>query len=179
MSVGHSWRPSVVLEIQLPGILIIGYGNLLRGDDGAGVLAARELEQYFQDDDEIDVIAAQLLTPEMAEIISCSSFVLFLDACREETPGSIRCEPVDAEIDTCRFTHHLTPASMLKTAQQIYGQAPPAMSLTVTGWEFALNNDLSIRVRERLPEFIRQAKETVASYRGLAETPTAPCWPVG
>src|SRR5271167_2750694 len=105
--------PGVVSEIQLPGILIIGYGNLLRGDDATGVLAARELEHYFQDDDEVEVIAAQQLTPEMAEIVSRSSFVLFLDASQEFDPGNVRCVPVEPGGDACRFTHHLTPASLL------------------------------------------------------------------
>ena len=163
----------------MPGILIIGYGNLLRGDDATGVLAARELEHYFQDDDEVEVIAAQQLTPEMAEIVSRGSFVLFLDASQEFDSGNVRCVPVEPGGDACRFTHHLTPASLLRAAQQIYGQAPPAMSLTLAGWEFALSNEVSMEGQESLPEFIRQAKETVASQRWLVGAPTGSCSPVG
>lgn len=160
-------------------ILIIGYGNLLRGDDAAGVLAAQELERYFQHDDEVEVIAAPQLAPEMAEIISRSSFVLFLDASQEPEAGNIRCEPIEPTGLASRFTHHLTPASLLKTAQQIYRQAPPAISLTLAGCSFELCNELSPEARECLPEFIRQAKEKVAAHRWLVEVPTAPCSPAG
>lgn len=161
----------------MPGILIIGYGNLLRGDDAAGVLAARELERYFQDDDEVEVIAAQELMPEMAEVVSRSNLVLFLDGSNQESPGSIDSTPVEPEGDACGLTHHLSPASLLKVTQQVYGQAPTAMSLTLAGWSFALNHGLSSGTSERLPEFIRQAKEIVATYRWLASTNS--CLPVG
>jgi len=161
------------------GILIIGYGNPLRGDDAVGVLAAHGLERYFRNDHEVDVIAAQQLTPEMAEIVSRSSFVLFLDASQEDAPGGVRCELVEPEGDARRLTHHLTPASLLKTAQQIHGQAPPAVSLTLSGWSFEFGNELSPEVRGRLPEFLRQAKEIVGRQRWLIEAPTVPCSPVG
>ncbi len=60
--------------------LIIGYGNLLRGDDAVGCHAAHELEQHYRDDPEVEVIATQQLTPEMAEDVSRCGLVLFLDA---------------------------------------------------------------------------------------------------
>ena len=167
------------LEPDVACILIIGYGNLLCGDDAAGVLAARELEHHFQDDNEVEVIAAQQLTPELAEVVSGSGFVLFLDASQEETPGRVRCEAVEPMGDPRLVTHHLTPASLLSTAQRNYGQAPPAASLTLAGRSFALSNELSPIVRERLPEFIRQAKEIVASHRWLVGTPIASGSPVG
>lgn len=163
----------------MPGILIIGYGNLLRGDDAAGALAARELDRYFQDDDEVETIAVQELTPEMAEIISRSSFVLFLDASNQGKSGSIVCAPVEPEDDSRHFTHHFTAATLLSLARQIYGQAPPAVALTLSGWSFALDSELSRRARERLPEFVRQAKETIASHRWLLHETTDSCLPVG
>ncbi len=149
----------------MPAIAIIGYGNLMRGDDAAGILAARELEAYFRDDDEVKIAAVQQLTPEMAEIVARSSFVLFLDACNEPEPGTIRCIPVDAEPQACRFTHQLTPAALLNAAQQLYGQAANAAILTLSGWSFAVSDEVSSGVRKRLPEFIRQAKELVETHK--------------
>jgi hypothetical protein len=99
----------------------------------------------------------------MAESVALSSFVLFLDACSEQQAGSIRSVPVDASDQACRFTHHLVPSSLLKAAQQIYGQAPPAVSMTLAGESFALGDGLSSGVCNRLPEFVRKAKETVAT----------------
>ena len=72
----------------MPGTLIIGYGNLLRGDDAVGCRAAYELEQLFRDDPDVEVIASQQLTPEMADDVAGSDFVLFLDAATGEDAGN-------------------------------------------------------------------------------------------
>jgi len=74
----------------VPGTLIIGYGNLLRGDDAVGCRVAYKLDQLFQDDPDVEVIASQQLTPEMAEDVARSNFVLFLDAATGEKPGTLR-----------------------------------------------------------------------------------------
>jgi hydrogenase maturation protease len=147
------------------GTLIIGYGNLLRGDDAVGCHAAHELEQHYRDDAQVEVIAAQQLTPEMAEDVSRSEFVLFLDASSEGTPGAIRGTHLSAESGPGGFTHHLTPSSLLSAAEQLYGDAPEAMCLTIAGWSFEFSNKLSRGVQLRMPEYIRQAREAVESYR--------------
>ena len=154
----------------MPKTLIIGYGNLLRGDDAVGCHAAHELEQLYRDAADVEVIASQQLTPELADDVSRSNFVLFLDACSGEYPGTIRRARVMPDAAPSGFTHSLTPASLLTAAEQLYGDAPEAMSLTLAGWSFQLSNRLSPGARQLLPEFIRQARETVQMRRRSAAT---------
>src|ERR1039458_487126 len=75
---------------QVSGILIIGYGNLLRGDEAIGCHAAHALEEAFREEPEVEVIASQQLMPEMADDVARSGFVLFLDASQEGTAGALR-----------------------------------------------------------------------------------------
>lgn len=145
--------------------LIIGYGNLLRGDDAVGCHAAHELEQHYRDISDVEVIASQQLTPEMADDVARSKFVLFLDACSGEVPGTIRRARVAPDTAPNGFTHSLTPASLLTAAEQLYGDAPEAMSITLAGWSFELGNRLSPGAKQLLPELVRQARETVQNYR--------------
>jgi len=149
-------------------ILIIGYGNLLRGDDGVGCHAAHALEEAFRKDAEVEVIASQQLTPEMAEDVSRSGFVLFLDASYGEAPGTIRRAGVAPEPGPAGFSHSLTPSSLLTAAEQLYGDAPEAMSLTLAGWSFEMGSKMSAGARLRLPDLLRQAKETIATHRQSA-----------
>ncbi len=149
----------------MTGTLIIGYGNLLRGDDAVGCHAAHELEQHYRDDPEVEVIATQQLTPEMAEDISRCGFVLFLDASSAEGPGTIRQTRIWPGNAPDGFTHQLTPSSLLSAAQQLYGDAPEAVCITLEGWSFEVGNKLSDGARLRLPELIRRAQEVVESYR--------------
>ena len=158
----------------MPRTLIIGYGNPLRGDDAAGCIAAYELEQRFHDDPEVEVITAQQLTPEMVDDVARSRFVLFIDASWGDEPGTIRQTQVEPDATPYGFTHHVTPASLLAGAEQLYGDAPPGVCITVAGWSFELSNKLSRGLRLRLPELVRQAAEIVNAERGANAVGSAP-----
>ncbi len=149
----------------MTGTLIIGYGNLLRSDDAVGCHAAHELEQHYRDDPEVEVIATQQLTPEMAEDVSRCGFVLFLDASSAEQPGAIRQNRVLPGNAPGGFTHQLTPSSLLSAAQQLYGDAPEAICITLEGWSFEVGNRLSDGAQLRFPELVSQAQAVVESYR--------------
>jgi hydrogenase maturation protease len=153
------------LEERLSQILIIGFGNVLREDDAAGYRAAEELEQYYRDDPDVDVIACHQLAPEMAQDISHKASVIFLDASSSEEPGKISQTRILPEADHVRFTHQLTPATLLSLADQLYGYAPEAVGITLAGWSFRLKDKLSRRAEMLVPVLISQAKEAVESHR--------------
>ena len=61
-------------------ILVIGYGNTLRSDDGVGprvamAVASREWPGF-------NAIAVQQLTPELAEPLAAAELAIFVDARR-------------------------------------------------------------------------------------------------
>ena len=147
------------------GTLIIGYGNPIRGDDGIGCHAARLLEQHFWNDPDVEVVAAQQLTPEMADDISQRDFVLFLDASSGQPPGTIKRVTISPEPGPCGFSHQLTPSSLLSAAEQLYGDAPYAMCITMAGWSFDVGQKMSHIATRRMPELIRLAREAVEAHR--------------
>ena len=70
------------------GVLVVGYGNPLRGDDGVGWRVAERLAA----DQRLDgaaVLQRHQLTPELALDISAVSLVVFIDASRDLPPGSV------------------------------------------------------------------------------------------
>jgi hydrogenase maturation protease len=141
----------------LAGILVIGYGNLLRGDDAVGCRVAQELAQLFHGDPEIDVIASPQLTPEIADDISRSGFVLFVDASDGEAAGTIRRRRVAPESLPGGFTHSLTPSALLSAAEQVL--------LTLAGWSFELGSQLSAGARRSLPKLVQQARDVIERHR--------------
>lgn len=149
----------------MSGILIIAYGNALRGDDAVGLHAARELERQFHDDPEIDIVACQQLTPEMADDISGSELVIFLDASCGEEPGTVRCKHIFSANVPGGWTHHLDPQSLVSAAEQLYGEAPQAICVTLAGWSFDVSNRLSKNAQLRLPELVRQTREIITTHR--------------
>src|SRR5208283_4534442 len=104
-------------------VLIIGYGNPLRGDDGFGWRAATRLLGLVADP-EVEVMAVQQLTPELMEPISRAGRVVFIDAAAGGEPGVLREREVAADPETQRFTHHSTPGGLLAGAAALFGRAP-------------------------------------------------------
>jgi hydrogenase maturation protease len=122
-------------------VLIVGYGNSLRSDDGFGWQAAERLADLI-DDPDVDVRALHQLTPELAEPLSQAGYAIFLDAAREGTPGELRTQRLEPEPPGAS-THHLTPAGLLALARELYGHAPAAVLLTAAGATFEFGATLS------------------------------------
>jgi hydrogenase maturation protease len=134
-------------------ILILGYGNPLRADDGFGWEAARELAAKLEIPS-VEVRALHQLTPELAEDVGAAGRVIFIDAASEGEPGAL----VRREVFPARqadFTHHLTPATLLALARQIYGRTPPALLYSVAGEFFGYREGLSPRVGGALADLLR------------------------
>ena len=119
------------------GLLIIGYGNPLRGDDGFGYRAAERIP---------GAIAVHQLAPELMDPISRADRVIFLDASAEGVPGEIRRRAIVPATGGQAFTHHATPQGLLAGALELYGRAPEATLITVSGFHFGLSESLSPEV---------------------------------
>jgi hydrogenase maturation protease len=127
-------------------VLIIGYGNPLRGDDGFGYRAAERIP---------GAIAVHQLTPELMDPISRADHVIFLDASAEGVPGEVRRRELMPAEGGRPFTHHATPEGLLAGALQLYGRCPQATLITVSGGSFDLSESLSPEVQSALEEVLR------------------------
>jgi hydrogenase maturation protease len=149
----------------LARVLIIGYRSPLRGDDNIGCHVAQMLEQYYRQDPEVRVLGSHQLTPEMAEDVAASEFVLFLDAAAGPEPGEIKQIAVKPQPGPFSFAHQSHPDLLLAATMELYGSAPRAELLTIVGAAFELGDRLSPAVMRRLPEFFERAQAIVDSHR--------------
>jgi hydrogenase maturation protease len=141
--------------------LILAWGNPLRGDDAVGWHIAAALQDNPSWPD-IEVETAHQLGPEMAERISQTGIVIFVDASVAHEPGSIRFERVSPSPSASgAFTHELNPAALLALAEALYGRSPArAFVLNVGVESLELNEDLTESVRASIPE----AVHTILGY---------------
>ncbi len=114
------------------GVLVVGYGNPLRSDDGVGPAVAERLAT----DPRLrgaDVRAEHQLTPELALDASAASLLVLVDAAEDVAAGESavrRLGPGGAagggpvEEAGPPLTHHLDPAALLGLARQLFGAAP-------------------------------------------------------
>ena len=143
----------------MPHSLIIGYGNTIRSDDGAGYKAALALQSELSSP-ECAIIAAHQLTPEMAETVAAASHVLFLDAAHVGNPGEIRCQGIlrDPHFQPGALTHDLTPSSLLELALRYFQAQPEASLLTLTGANFELGEEFSSPVTQAWPHYLARIR---------------------
>lgn len=153
-------------------ILIIGYGNPLRGDDGAGWIAIQHLAQNEYRG--VHLMACHQLTPELAEPISQADLVIFLDACwdheHHQEAGTPRVVHQSVAADgtlSADLSHHLHPSALLAYAHMLYGTTPEAVVFTIASTSFGYGEQLSPGVLATMPVLIEEVQALVA--RSMAE----------
>ncbi len=145
--------------------LIIGYGNPLREDDGVGWRVGEQLANEALPD--VQVLLRHQLTPELAEPISKSKQVIFIDACVTGETGSMKQEQVSpARTSPARFSHQTDPAGLLSLAELLYGACPAANIIAVSGERFGYREQLSPRIQAALPAVIRRVHELLGIENG-------------
>ena len=132
--------------------LVLACGNTLRGDDGVGWKIAEALESDAALS-AVRVRIAQQWTPEMAEEISESDVVVFVDCSAIAEPGAISVIPVEAARSSVgSLTHNVTPGSLLAMSLELYGRIPArAVAVTVGGKSFELAEGLTAPVEVAIP----------------------------
>jgi hydrogenase maturation protease len=151
-------------------ILVIGYGNPLRRDDGAGVALAERMVRCWQ----ARGVPAQLLTvvqltPELSVEIAATDVaaVLFVDT-RAGTAGEpVQVQPLAAKAGTPGLGHQLDPTVLLAYARLFTAQDLPAWLLTVPGVDFDHGEGLSAGCRAALataPALVEQVASELAHW---------------
>jgi len=148
----------------MPKVLVVCYGNPLRGDDGVGWIVAEKLQQMSLP----DFVAIQThiqLTPELAVDLSEADLVIFIDACDAEPVGVVSCKPVTPlPSSSSSFSHHLTPELLLSHAQRLFGRAPKAFLISVNGSKFDYQDTVSPAVREAAGKAVEQVLRLLKEF---------------
>jgi len=136
------------------GVLVIGYGNALRTDDGVGPAVAERLA----DDPRlsgVDVRAAHQLTPELAFDASGASLLVLVDAATDLPAGEVTVRRLDAGVVAGEvMTHHLDPAGLVGLARELWGTAPPVVLVSVGVSSLELGDTLTADVEEAIPRAV-------------------------
>jgi hydrogenase maturation protease len=146
----------------MPGALIIGYGNPLRGDDGLGWHVADQLARKV--DGFAKVLVVHQLTPELTESVSEADLVIFVDACHDGQPGSWRCEKIGPDLEMSQsFTHDFTPMRLLGYASSLFDAEPAAWLISAAAGSFDYGAALTPAVAAVLPHIVRYICEILCS----------------
>ena len=139
-------------------VLVIGYGNPLRGDEGIGWRVIQKLAKHALNKD-CEIIACRQLTPELAEQVSKAELVIFINAEEGKSPGAIQKRAVSPHGEPPpSFSHGLEPHTLLACAQALYGFSPEGILFTVSTASFEFSETLSPEVAGAMPKLISKIK---------------------
>jgi len=138
-------------------VLVIGLGNELRGDDGAGIEVARRLRGLAAEAG-IDVRAQQGEPAGLIDAWSGRKAVVVVDTMRSGAePGTIcrfdaSCEPLPAQLRGSSSTHALSLAEAIELARALGRLPPRVVVFAIEGQRFETGAALSDEVRAVIPK---------------------------
>ncbi len=140
-------------------ILVIGYGNELRGDDALGPCIVRALERE-------QVCSARMLTmpqlmPELAAELAQCREAIFIDASIEARDDGVSVTRLSADGGRAWGAHVSDPGAMLAIAELLYGRAPNAWLVTVTGATFEPGCELSPTAVRRMQAAVDRVQQLI------------------
>jgi hydrogenase maturation protease len=162
-------------------VLVLGYGNTLRRDDGVGVLVADAVATDIRlaraiGEGRVTVATAYQLTPEVALDFAAASLVILIDADVAGLPGAIavhelasgggRSAATDVRAAPGSSSHHVAPAELLALARELSGLAPPAVGIGIGVVDLELGEGLSGAVERAVPRAVDAVVRRVLEHLG-------------
>jgi hydrogenase maturation protease len=147
-------------------MLLIGYGNPGRGDDGLGPALSEAVAERRLPGLEVDT--DYQLVAEHALAVSSHDVVIFADA-EIGGDGAYSFREIAAGAPEVLGSHSLVPETVLALCETLYGATPKAFVLGITGYDFGeVKEGLSAKAAANLAEaeaFMLDWLQTSASAR--------------
>ena len=145
---------TATLKTLRQSILVIGYGNELRGDDGVGQRVARAVEGWGVPN--LRSLAVHQLTPELADELIYVDRVIFVDAYTEVTTPEVRVCLLEPAHSVATTGHTSDPQMLLAIAQALYNAHPQAWWIGIPAVDFELGYDFSAITEQGMEEALEE-----------------------
>jgi len=156
-------------------ILVYGYGNPGRQDDGLGIALVSQLEEWAAENQisGINFDHNYQLNIEDAEAISNHDLVIFADASDEEI-DDFCLSVVDGTGKLAFTTHSASPAYILRLSQELFHKDPLVLLLHIKGFAWDFKEGLSQQATENLraayeymTDMLQEPETAIASLEQL------------
>ena len=146
--------------------LVIGYGNTLRSDDGAGQIVANQIVIWNLPD--VRSLAIHQLTPELAEDIANTNTVIFVDAVISSKQNLEKIEIKILECDNkyLNFGHTENPRSLLYLSKIIYNKIPKAYWILIPAINFEFGEKISDITKKGIKQSLKKI-ESIINFKTL------------
>ena len=154
-------RRGLCFDRRVSDTLVLGYGNCLRRDDGAGPEVARRVEALALPG--VEVIEAHQLLPEHAEALSRARRAIFVDASVDEGLEEVRVRELRPSSDPSLAPHASDPESLLSLAALLFERAPEAWLVEIPASDLGIGEGLSEAAGRCCGEAFELVRELIAA----------------
>jgi hydrogenase maturation protease len=146
--------------------LVIGYGNTLRSDDGAGQIVANQIASWCLP--RVRSLAVHQLTPELAEDIANADTVIFVDAVISSKQNSEKIEIKTIECDDqyLNLGHTGNPRSLLYLSKIIYNKIPKVYWILIPAINFEFGEKISDITKKGVEQSLKKI-ESIINFKVL------------
>jgi hydrogenase maturation protease len=134
-------------------LLVIGYGNTLRGDDGVGPRVAESVGNLRLPG--VRTLICQQLSPEHAAPIAQADKVIFVDAA-VAAPSEVQFRELAPGATSQLMAHAADPRIVLALARDVFGHAPQAWWLTIPAEKMEFSEELTPMAQRGCAEAVKK-----------------------
>jgi hydrogenase maturation protease len=144
-------------------ILVYGYGNPGRQDDGLGIALTQSLDAWaFENQIQgVEFDCNYQLNIEDAATIAQKDLVIFADATKEDIEDYCLSQ-VDGSSKVSFTTHAASPAYIIHLCKELFEKEPRVFLLHIKGYEWVFQEGLTERARENLDQALEFMKTLLA-----------------
>jgi len=161
-----------------PRVLVYGYGNPGRQDDGVGVVLVDELEAWAGSGQRPWLTFDRNYQLNAEDALEASEYdaVVFIDASGGQAEP-FRFSSIEPSAGASFSTHAMSPESVLALCRDLYGARPAARLLTIQGYSWEPNEPMTAEARENLSAAKAWLAPLLEFPELLLRTGTAPSRP--
>jgi hydrogenase maturation protease len=149
----------------MSNILVIGYGNPLRGDDAVGQVVARALSDWQLPN--VIVLALHQLAPELADDLARVDIVYFIDACIDESLERPRVTEIESSHSSINVSHFSSPKNLLALTKQLYNCEPRAYTIEMPAESIELSEGLSAKAQKGVKEVLGYLRKALNNNQAV------------
>jgi hydrogenase maturation protease len=145
-------------------LLIYGYGNPGRQDDGIGARFVELVDAWIEQEKLADIYTDcnYQLNIEDSAVVADYETVIFVDASVVEEVDDYKLETIQPNDATIEFTMHAVSTSyVIDLCRKLYGKTPQAYVLHVKAYEFDFIEELTPKASENLEAAFKFIKKFI------------------
>lgn len=145
-------------------ILVLGYGNRSRTDDGAGWFVVEELEKLALPG--VDLRTSHQLDIDLAETLSTYDVVIFVDAAAPQPGVPITSRTVvKPRWQAHAVAHYLTPSDLLAMCSSLYGSEPGGFLFSIPAFDLHFGDKLSAQTEQAARNAVREIADLATLFQ--------------